>query len=165
VTFLRRLFVRDTGAWAGRWPGESFPPWDGGSGAAEDRDNPRKAATTCGGAELKKLLAHADESTALAALDNPAVTIDLIASLVESAKSSPNVLAAIARRREWSGDPQIAKGLCMNPKTPFYATRALLVHLPSSELREISQSALVPPGLAHEAMAIIDKKRTRRLGR
>ena len=164
MTFLRRLFARDEGAaWAARWPVVRFDPWDGGASEADERLNLRKIASTCGGAELRKVLSHGDESTLLAALDNPALTLEMIGTIATSLRSGPNVLTAIARRREWSGDPQIAKALCVNQKTPFFATRALLSHLPTSELREISTSSLVPPGLAQEALAMIDKKRTRRL--
>jgi hypothetical protein len=164
VTFLRRLFARDEDApWVTRWPGVCFEPWDGGAGEADERESLRKIAATCGGAELRKVVAHGDESAVLAALDNPALTLEMVGTIATSLRSGPNLLAAVARRRDWSGDPQIAKSLCVNPKTPFFATRALLSHLPMSELREISTNSLVPPGLAQEALAMINKKRTKRM--
>jgi hypothetical protein len=53
----------------------------------------------------------------------------------------------------------------LNPKTPYFASRFLLSHLPSSELREVAQSGQVPPALSKDAMELLDKKRTRRQGR
>jgi hypothetical protein len=95
----------------------------------------------------------------LAALENPAVESEDVKEVAGSLKAGPQVLAAIARRKQWSGDHEVAIALCLNPKTPYFASRFLLVHLSNADLREVSRNALTPPALAKDASQLLDKKK------
>ncbi|HZV01121.1 MAG TPA: hypothetical protein VFF73_30690 [Planctomycetota bacterium] len=168
TSFLHRLFVADP-RWSARWPEVAREaPSAGGDDDDDDEETVAelvKTASTANGAELRKLLRNRRENVVLAALNNPAITPELISELCSSSKATPNILGVIARRKEWSGDPALALKLCLNPKTPYFASRFLLTHLQLSDLREVSQSGLVPPALTHDALAQIEKKRTRKMGR
>jgi hypothetical protein len=165
-SFLHRLFVADP-RWKTRWPEivPESPPEGDDEDDEEDVAQLLKTASTASGAELRRLLRNRRENVVLAALNNPAVTPELVTELCSSSKATGNVLGMIARRKEWSGDPRLALTLCLNPKTPYFASRFLLVHLQLSDLREVAQSGMVPPSLAHDAVAQIEKKRTRKMGR
>ncbi len=167
-TFLHRLFARDA-RWTERWPELVSPPWDGGGASKEEKEEDEeslaKIARRATGAELRRILRSARDNVILIALENPALTHAHVVELCSSTKCGEGVLGAIARRKEWSGDPALALALCLNPKTPYFASRFLLGHLQASDLREIAHSGQVPPQLASDALKQIESKRTRRMGR
>ncbi|MBI3724226.1 hypothetical protein HY251_09780 [bacterium] len=164
-SFAHRLFAR--GPWTDRWPAFAFdPPWDRGAsergGEELDIGEMLKIASTVAGAAFRKILKSGHETVLGLALNNPNLKPEDVKDLATHPRTPPNVLAAIARRREWSGDPQLARELCLNPKTPYFASRFLINVLQSADLREISKNSLVPPTLAKDALQMLDKKRTRR---
>ena len=88
----------------------------------------------------------------------PALEIDDLINLCGKAKTGPAVLSFIARQCKLSGDPRVASAVCLNPKTPYYASRGLVGMLSLSDLREIAKSPTCPPQLAKDARFAIENK-------
>jgi hypothetical protein len=161
-TFLHRLFEPEAVARSvARWPAVTFDPWDGGEKETSHQGNLAKIAASATGAELRRILRSGNDRVLLAVLDNPAINHDDVVKIAESPKAGPQVLGGIARRKRWSSDRSLAKALCLNGKTPFYASRSLLLRLNMRDLRDVTKSTVVPPALAKEAHHLIDKKRSR----
>jgi hypothetical protein len=170
-SFLHRLL--DSGCpapWLERWPAPFFKRWNGASddeGATEEEGGRLDAnemvalAPSCNRQVLMQILKFGNDSAMLAALENHALEIDDVAGIAESPKSGTAVLGAIGRRREWSGDPRIAKSLCLNPKAPYFVTRALLNYLQPADIREIMTNPLVPPGLTKDCRMTLERKTQR----
>ena len=74
-------------------------------------------------------------------LKNPNVQLDEVASMAKMTTVSPDLLAAIAQRREWAGRPEIAQALVRNPKTPIPTAVKLLDNLSMSELRILAKDS------------------------
>ena len=144
---------------------EEAPVDEGHRHEEVDFSNPlelRRIAATAGGTTLKKILRSGNPNVLLVALNNPGLKIEDVIKLAKSPKAPDAVLAEISRRRNWSGDLNLARELCLNPKTPYHASRWLVSRMPVSMLREIVTSPGVPPQLTKDALQAIDKKRTRR---
>jgi hypothetical protein len=163
-SFLDRLFARyPEAAWNARWADPPLVVWDGGASTDEeserlDQTEMTRVAASCDKTTLRKILKFGSDNAVIEALNNPSLEREELINLCSRAKTGPNVLAAIARRRELSGDPGVAREVCLNPKAPYYASRSLLGILQVSDLREIAKSPLAPPQLVKDARNAIENK-------
>lgn len=164
TTYLERLYAPyPEAAWNGRWAFQPFVAWDGGASTEEttehlDHSEMTRVAASCDKSTLRKILKFGTDNALIEALNNPALDREELIALCSRAKTGPNVLAAISRRRELSGDPAVAREICLNPKAPYWASRSLLGLLQVSDLREIAKSPLAPPALVKDARNAIENK-------
>jgi len=72
-------------------------------------------------------------------LKNPNLQLDEVVAMAKMTTISPEVLKAIADRREWAGRPEIALALVRNPKTPAPLAIKLLANVSPAELRQLAK--------------------------
>jgi len=72
-------------------------------------------------------------------LRNQRITADEIAMMARSPNTNPDVLVKIAENPQYTQNPQIAKNLVFNPKTPLKVSTRLLDRLPRNDVLMISK--------------------------
>lgn len=95
--------------------------------------------------ERSAILRDVNKTVHVHVLKNPSLQLDEIAAMAKMPTVSPELLAAIAQRREWCGRPEIAQALVRNPKTPVPTALKLLDSLSLSDLRLVAKDANTRP--------------------
>jgi hypothetical protein len=72
-------------------------------------------------------------------LRNPGIQVDEVLAIAKMRTVGPEVLKAIADRREWAQRADIAIALVRNPKTPVPIAVRLLDHVGTAELRALAK--------------------------
>jgi hypothetical protein len=72
-------------------------------------------------------------------LNNPGLGMDEVAFIAKMTTMSPDMLKAIAERREWAQRPEIAIALARNPKTPVPLAIKMLNHVSPTDLRNLAK--------------------------
>ena len=90
--------------------------------------------------ERTRILREGDRRLHHYVLRNPGLRLDEVTSIAKMATATPDLLKAIAERREWIGRPEIALALVRNPKTPVPLAIRLLKHLNPADLRRLAKS-------------------------
>jgi len=85
-----------------------------------------------------------NRNVAMAAIKNPLVTEDEVVRVTQSRSANDEVLAYVARNREWIRSYQIKLNLCTNPRTPLMYVTQLITHLREADLKKIATSKNVP---------------------
>jgi hypothetical protein len=76
-------------------------------------------------------------------LRNPGLRIDEVTFIAKMTAVSPDLLKAIAERREWAQRPEIALALVRNPKSPVPLAIQMLQHVSPGELRRLAKGSNV----------------------
>jgi hypothetical protein len=84
-------------------------------------------------------------------LRNAGLGLDEVLAIAKLSTVAPDLLAAIAERREWAQRPDIATALVRNPKTPTAAAVRLLDHVPAQELRQLAKDSRTRPAIQQAA--------------
>lgn len=87
---------------------------------------------------------------ALAAVKSPLMQESEVVRISSSRSVSDDVLAHIARSRDWTRSYQIKLNLCSNPRTPVMYVSQLVMHLRESDLKKLASSKNVS-GIAQTA--------------
>ena len=104
-----------------------------------------------------KIMRAGDRSLHRYVLNNPGLGMDEVQHIAKMTTVSPELLAAIAERREWAQRPEIALALVRNPKTPVPLAIHMIKHVSMQDLRQIAKTASV-------RMAILQAARKRVIG-
>ncbi len=89
--------------------------------------------------ERMRIIRGANRSLHRHVLQNPGVQLDEVTAFAKMSSVSPDLLAAIAERREWSGRPEIALALVRNPKTPVPLAIRMLNHIAPADLSRLAK--------------------------
>jgi hypothetical protein len=74
-------------------------------------------------------------------LQNPGLKLDEVAAIARMSTVSPDLLKAIADRREWAQRPEVALGLVRNPRTPVPLAIRMLDHVSPGDLRRLAKGS------------------------
>jgi hypothetical protein len=91
--------------------------------------------------ERQAILRDVNKTVHAHVLKNPSIQLDEVSQMAKMSTVSPDLLAAIAQRREWAGRPEIASALVRNPKTPIPTAIKLLENLSLNELRILAKDS------------------------
>jgi len=72
-------------------------------------------------------------------LQNPGLGLDEVVFIAKMTTTAPDVLEAIAKRREWAQRPEVALALVRNPKMPVPLAIQLLRHVAPSDLQQLAR--------------------------
>ena len=72
-------------------------------------------------------------------LQNPGLKLDEVATIARMATLTPDLLKAIADRREWAQRPDVALALVRNPRTPVPLAIRMLDFLSPGDLRRLAK--------------------------
>ncbi len=72
-------------------------------------------------------------------LQNPGLKLDEVAAIARMATLTPDLLKAIADRREWAQRPEVALALVRNPRTPPPLAIRMLDFLSPGDLRRLAK--------------------------
>jgi hypothetical protein len=95
---------------------------------------------------------------ALAAVKSPLVQENEIVRISSSRNVSDDVLAHIARSRDWTRSYQVKLNLVSNPRTPMMYVTQLVTHLRESDLKKLAQSKNVPGAVQTAARNQLHRK-------
>ncbi len=84
-------------------------------------------------------------------LRNPSIQLDEVVGIAKMRTVSPELLKAIADRREWIGRPEIALALVRNPKTAVPVALRALEFVGPAELRVLAKDQNVRTPIAQAA--------------
>ena len=118
----------------------------------------RRAMLTTKPFERAMYFRDVNRLVAMAAIKNPLVTEDEVARATSSRSLSDDVLAYIARNREWMRSYQIKLNLCTNPRTPMMYVVQLVSHLRESDLKKLAASKNVPGAVQSAARNQLSRK-------
>jgi hypothetical protein len=90
-----------------------------------------------------RIMRAGDRSMHRFVLRNPGLRIDEVTFIAKMTAVSPDLLKAIAERREWAQRPEIALALVRNPKSPVPLAIQMLQHVSPSELRRLAKGSNV----------------------
>lgn len=76
-------------------------------------------------------------------LKNPNLQLDEVVNIAKMTTVGPELLKAIADRRDWAQKPEVAIALVRNPKTPVGIAVKLLDHVSLPDLRQIVKHSSV----------------------
>jgi len=123
---------------------------------AETAAAPRAAARPATGAETAAKIQQAlhgnkDERSRIVrdsnrmlhgyVLRNPGLGLDEVLAIAKMNTVAPDLLSAIAERKEWAQRPDIALALVRNPKTPTPTAVRLLDYVAPAELRRLAKDS------------------------
>jgi hypothetical protein len=91
--------------------------------------------------ERMRILREGDRSLHRYVLRNPGLRIDEVTFIAKMTAVSPDLLAAIAERREWAQRPEIALALVRNPKSPVPLAIQMLQHVSPGDLRRLAKGS------------------------
>ena len=91
--------------------------------------------------ERMRIMRGADRSLHLYVLRNPRLGLDEIASIARMSALAPELLKAIADRREWFQRPDVAIALVRNPKTPVPLAIKMLNFVSPQDLRQLAKGS------------------------
>jgi hypothetical protein len=86
-----------------------------------------------------RIIRGANRSLHRYVLQNPGLQLDEVTQFAKMSSVSPDLLKAIADRREWAGRPEIALALVRNPKTPVPLAIRMLNHIAPADLRRLAK--------------------------
>ncbi|MEM9491232.1 MAG: hypothetical protein AAGC55_18935 [Myxococcota bacterium] len=109
--------------------------------------------------ERAAILRDSNRSLHKYVLRNPGIRMDEVAHIARMTAVSPEVLNAIAERREWVRRPEIAAALVRNPKTPTTLAVKLLGSVSPNELRNLAKSSHVRSAVQAAARKRLLQKR------
>jgi len=93
--------------------------------------------------ERMHILRGNDRSLHRYVLNNPGLGVDEVVFIAKMNTMSPDMLKAIADRREWAQRPEVAIALVRNPKTPVPLALKLIKFVSPSDLRQLAKTASV----------------------
>jgi hypothetical protein len=91
--------------------------------------------------ERMQVLRGGDRNLHRFVLQNPGIGLDEVAFIAKQSTTAPELLKAIADRREWAQRPEIAIALVRNPKTPVPLAIQMLGNVAATDLRQLAKSA------------------------
>lgn len=91
-------------------------------------------------------------------LENPRLTEDEVVSIAKSRIMVSEVLAKIAKNREWMGNYQVRLALVCNPRTPLALSLSFVPMLQERDLRMLAKSHNVPSAVVSTARRIVAGK-------
>ncbi len=147
--------ARGAGETAGGPPEHSLVERAEAPSIRESRAPARQADAAAGGATAAKIhmamhgnkedrmriMREGDRSMHRFVLRNPGLRIDEVTFIAKMTAVSPDLLKAIAERREWAQRPEVALALVRNPKSPVPLAIQMLQHLSPSELRRLAKGS------------------------
>jgi hypothetical protein len=89
--------------------------------------------------ERMRIIRGANRSLHRYVLQNPGLQLDEVTQFAKMSSVSPDLLAAIADRREWAGRPEIALAMVRNPKTPVPLAIRMLNNIAPADLRRLAK--------------------------
>ena len=90
--------------------------------------------------ERARIMRKGDRSVHRYVLRNPGLGADEVTLIAKMTTVSPEILKAIAERRDWAGRPEIALALVCNPKTPVPLAIQMLKNVAPQELRRLAKT-------------------------
>jgi hypothetical protein len=88
-------------------------------------------------------------------IENPRLTEDEVVSITKSRIMVTEILARIAKNREWAGNYQIRYALVTNPRTPIALAMGFVPTLQDRDLRMLAKSHNVPSAVVSTARRIL----------
>jgi len=104
------------------------------------------------------ILRGSDRSLHRFVLRNPGLQGDEVTYIARLATTGPDVLKAIADRRDWSGRPETSMALIRNPKTPIPIAVRLVSGLGVADLQQIARGIGVRPPIVRAAKFRLNKR-------
>ena len=105
--------------------------------------------------ERMQIIRGSDRSLHRYVLTNPGLGLDEVVTIAKMNTMSPDILKAIADRREWAQRPDIAIALVRNPKTPVPLAIKLLRYVSPSDLRQLAKGSAVRMPILKAARKIV----------
>ncbi len=116
-----------------------------------------------GDASTRKLLIRDPKKmVAYAVLKSPRLTESEITAFAANKALSEDILASIARNRQWTKDYATRKALVFNPKTPLSLSMQFLRTLTQKDMKDCSGSRDVNPNVARTAKRILTELNERK---
>ncbi len=106
-------------------------------------------------ATRKLLIRDPKKMVAFAVLKSPRLTEGEITAFASNKALSEDILASIARNRQWTKDYATRKALVFNPKTPLSLSMQFLRTLSAKDMKDCSGSRDVNPNVARTAKRIL----------
>lgn len=91
--------------------------------------------------ERQAIMRGSDRALQRHVLKNPGIGIDELILIARSPTTGPDLLKAIAERKEWTARPEIALALLRNPRSPLPVATRMVDIVSLSELRPIVRAA------------------------
>lgn len=105
------------------------------------------------------LLLDKEERIMQAALSNPQMTEVGIVKALKNGSKTEALAPAVSRHTKWSLRMDVKIALAVNPHTPFARVVQFCGELPSRALREILNSATLPPAVKIHLTGVLQNKR------
>lgn len=102
-----------------------------------------------------ELLRSTKKMIARAAIRSPAIKENDAAKIAGNHAIGEAVIEEIARRRDWTKQPQVKLALVKNPKCPLPAAMRFLPFLHEKQIREIARSKGIPSALNAQARKLL----------
>lgn len=109
--------------------------------------------------ERSILIRDSNKAVALSAIHSPRVRENEVVAYAANRTLNHDVVAYIARRRDWTKLYAVKLNLVLNPKTPMSAAISFLGHLHAHDVRKVAHSKNIPSALAQAAKRKIDQRR------
>ena len=91
--------------------------------------------------ERMKIMRDGDRTLHGYVLRNPRLRLDEVAFIAKMTAVSPDLLKAIAERRDWVQRPEVAMAIVRNPKSPVSLAIQMLQYVAPAELRRLAKSS------------------------
>lgn len=117
----------------------------------------RAAIARSAGAELLSRVRHDPDPRVIGAmLENPRLTEGLLLPMLAGGRTSPEVLALVARTERWVSRYQVRRAVCRNRRAPLEVTLPLLPRLKKGDLAAIGNDPASPPEVRRRALLLYD---------
>ena len=105
-----------------------------------------------------RLIKDPNRMVALSVLKNPSITEDEVIKVTASRSVPEELLAEVAKNRQWLKNYRIRYNLVTNPKTPLHLALRLMGHLLDKDLKALARSKNIPSVLAMAARRMVEQK-------
>lgn len=105
--------------------------------------------------ERAQIMRGTDRTLHRYVLTNPGIGLDEVVFIAKMTTVAPDLLQAIADRREWAQRPDIAYAIVRNPKAPVPLAVKLLQYVAPGDLRQIAKMANVRMPIAQAARRLV----------
>lgn len=117
-----------------------------------------KLALTGSKTQRMILIKDSNKMVSLAVMESPKLSIDEVAILAKNKSMPGEIIAKIARNREWTKNYPIVLELVQNPKTPIKSSLAFIKQLHLQDLRQVTQNRNINPVIRSLALNFYAQK-------
>lgn len=113
-----------------------------------------------GNREVRQILSRdPNKMVARAVIVSPRLSVNDVEAYAASPLTNDEVLREIGERKEWMSNPRLVKSLVSNPRTPVPVAMRHVVHLPLTELKQLSKNRNVHAAVRREAHRLAIRRR------